>query len=442
MFGSQALETAIGLAAMFFIIATAASSITEFIARIFNKRAKDLEKSIAALLEGDNLEKLLEGKKGKAYRAEMHKVLGWLKETSVWQSAAASSGKTLWKRNLKGPSYLSAKLFADAVTELLTQHKLTPAAATTTQQPSSGGSQPPAVPAQPPAGGALSAPSSSATSSSTPPASHRGGSGATGTSGAQQPTSTVTTTLPGTPDSAAGTEGEPTWPNNLKKRLDAMVAEGRTDLVSLKAGIETWFDESMGRAEGAYKRWATLILFVVGFFLAVFLNLSTISTAAALWQDPVTREAVANSASALTADGTKTTDIKSVADAADKVESLKIPGGWSKAHRTVWVSSKTVHWYTVSTGRLSDLGGWILTAILVMLGAPFWFDLLGKLVSIRGAGSKPDPAAKDDSSATTAAATATTDTKSGVTTAKVTPVGPADKTFAESVGLIPGTPGP
>jgi len=49
MFGSQALETAIGLAAMFFIVATAASSITEFTSRLFNKRAKGLEKSVAAV---------------------------------------------------------------------------------------------------------------------------------------------------------------------------------------------------------------------------------------------------------------------------------------------------------------------------------------------------------------------------------------------------------
>ena len=210
MFGSQALETAIGLAAMFFIVATAASSITEFFSRIFNKRARDLEKSIAALLEGDNLEKFLEGKKGKRYKAEISEVLGWIKETSVWQAASASSGKTLWKRNPKGPSYLSAKLFADAVAELLANHKLIPA-----EGPKEG-----------------------------PVEDHR---------------------PPSSRDHRAETgNGELAWPENLKKRLDAMVAEGRTDLVSLKAGIETWFDESMGRAEGAYKRWATLILFVVG----------------------------------------------------------------------------------------------------------------------------------------------------------------------------------
>ena len=34
--------------------------------------------------------------------------------------------------------------------------------------------------------------------------------------------------------------------------------------------------------------------------------------------------------------------------------------------------------------------GWLITAFAVMFGAPFWFDLLGKLVSLRAAGKNPD----------------------------------------------------
>ena len=34
--------------------------------------------------------------------------------------------------------------------------------------------------------------------------------------------------------------------------------------------------------------------------------------------------------------------------------------------------------------------GFIITALAVSLGAPFWFDLLNKLVSIRGSGVKPE----------------------------------------------------
>ncbi len=34
--------------------------------------------------------------------------------------------------------------------------------------------------------------------------------------------------------------------------------------------------------------------------------------------------------------------------------------------------------------------GWIVTALAISLGAPFWFDLLGKLVQLRGTGTKPE----------------------------------------------------
>ncbi|SEN09778.1 hypothetical protein SAMN04488505_10879 [Chitinophaga rupis] len=35
--------------------------------------------------------------------------------------------------------------------------------------------------------------------------------------------------------------------------------------------------------------------------------------------------------------------------------------------------------------------GFLLTALMISLGAPFWFDLLKKLVSLRGAGVRPEP---------------------------------------------------
>jgi hypothetical protein len=34
--------------------------------------------------------------------------------------------------------------------------------------------------------------------------------------------------------------------------------------------------------------------------------------------------------------------------------------------------------------------GWIITAMAVMLGAPFWFDMLSKMINLRGTGSKVD----------------------------------------------------
>ncbi len=48
-------------------------------------------------------------------------------------------------------------------------------------------------------------------------------------------------------------------------------------------------------------------------------------------------------------------------------------------------------WFVYSpnqAGGWETLFGWIITALAVMLGAPFWFDLLSKLISLRGTGTK------------------------------------------------------
>lgn len=64
--------------------------------------------------------------------------------------------------------------------------------------------------------------------------------------------------------------------------------------------------------------------------------------------------------------------------------------------------------YNKATDRfwLWSIPGWLITALAITLGAPFWFDLLGKLISMRSTGKKPkeeeeDKASKMSSSSST-----------------------------------------
>jgi hypothetical protein len=41
------------------------------------------------------------------------------------------------------------------------------------------------------------------------------------------------------------------------------------------------------------------------------------------------------------------------------------------------------------SGTLSKVFGWLLTALAISLGAPFWFDLLKKFMQLRGGGTEP-----------------------------------------------------
>jgi hypothetical protein len=47
-------------------------------------------------------------------------------------------------------------------------------------------------------------------------------------------------------------------------------------------------------------------------------------------------------------------------------------------------------------GGFETIIGWLITALAVTLGAPFWFDLLSKLISVRGVGSKASPTTDPD----------------------------------------------
>ena len=52
--------------------------------------------------------------------------------------------------------------------------------------------------------------------------------------------------------------------------------------------------------------------------------------------------------------------------------------------------------------------GWIITALAIMLGAPFWFDLLSKLISMRGTGAKINAAQSSTQTPSSAEAASTT----------------------------------
>jgi hypothetical protein len=304
MFGSQVLEAAIGLFLMFFIVALGASSIVEIISRLFSKRATDLENAIAGMLAGTT-----------ADATDVQKALASFKGTSIYDAAQAAAGTSLFRKKWKRPSYISAKAFADAVTEM---------------------------------------------------------------------TDLDASILP------AG----------VRKRVQAIAREASNDVRSIKAGLEGWFDENMSRVEGAYKRWVTMLLFVIGSMIAIAGNASTFHVADRLWHDPVTRQVVSDAANKVVADGEGATQLESVADTTDKLEELGVPVGWDESSRAVWRPHAVWRIWEWGWAQLGFVAGWLLTGILVTLGAPFWFDLLTKVVSLRNNGPKPPTAQQDPTSAT------------------------------------------
>jgi hypothetical protein len=166
----------------------------------------------------------------------------------------------------------------------------------------------------------------------------------------------------------------------LKKPLTALIQGADNDIKKLRSDVESWFDDTMDRVSGWYKRWTQLVACCVAVVVAVGLNVSALRVADRLASDETVREAVAakavqtGSGPAPATPQTPEEAGKTAADATNQLHALDLPIGWSKAN---------------SNFNLAMVVGWLLTALAISFGAPFWFDTLSKLSRLRTTGAKP-----------------------------------------------------
>lgn len=150
----------------------------------------------------------------------------------------------------------------------------------------------------------------------------------------------------------------------------------------------------MDRVSGWYGRKVKRTILILGIVTSILLNIDTIHITQTLWKNKETAKAfsaiVANSMDQVekSEDGFTITDddgnvLYSVQNKSDKnlinivaeVGSLPIPLGWN-SNSFDFFSKPLWGWVL-----LSKIVGWGITAMAIFLGAPFWFDLLSKIVS-------------------------------------------------------------
>lgn len=197
--------------------------------------------------------------------------------------------------------------------------------------------------------------------------------------------------------------------SGLKQQLQALVATAGTTTDGLVTAVSDWADRSLTALGGGYKRNLQTISFWIGLGVAVGLNIDTVALTGQLYRDKGAREATVALAVQITDKTDKETFDKCLALTApqrkkdssctalaglvDAVqgrnESLgKLPIGWSEQPSPLPPSP--VKWIEPDAWFLGNrLVGWFLTALAVSLGAPFWFDLLNKVVNVRHGLSRP-----------------------------------------------------
>lgn len=178
-------------------------------------------------------------------------------------------------------------------------------------------------------------------------------------------------------------------PEEVKSAMTGLIDNVDTTINDLRDNLQTWFDSSMERISGWYKRQLQVISFAVALLLAVSLNVDTIAIGQSLWQNPVLRAKIADEAAvAVEACRSKENpeDCSFLRETEETREKLKkFPIGWTESADG---SPANGPWFFIK------IIGWLITALAVSLGAPFWFDVLDNLNSIRSAGIKPKAVAE------------------------------------------------
>lgn len=216
-------------------------------------------------------------------------------------------------------------------------------------------------------------------------------------------------------------EANKTLPPPVTQALRTLINDAGDDIEKVKTNIQQWFDGSMDRVSGWYKRRAQFVLLIIGAIVSVVINVDTMSIIDTLSNDSAVRTAVVNAADAYVrknpqpagqntgtapanGEAQATADVKASVEAVTKqLGALGLPVGWRyydaspggpdkgqpaqsadaparyRIENRIWPESLSQ--WKEQLG--SHLIGWILTAFALSFGAPFWFDMLNKIMVIR-----------------------------------------------------------
>jgi hypothetical protein len=164
----------------------------------------------------------------------------------------------------------------------------------------------------------------------------------------------------------------------LLRDVTERVDKKEDQLAAFRKSAETWYDDTMARVSGWYRRRVQLVLWCIALTLAVLLNVDSVNLARVFWSDETVRAAVV-------AQAERSAEQGEAGQISQDLEALEVPLGWSFDDGGAQdIPSGWQSW-------LAKVIGILLTSAAISLGAPFWFDLLGKVARLRSAGAPPPP---------------------------------------------------
>jgi hypothetical protein len=145
-------------------------------------------------------------------------------------------------------------------------------------------------------------------------------------------------------------------PSPTQQALLSLVAETQNSIFDFQQKVENWFNDSMDRASGWYKRRAQQALLLIALVVTLTLNVDSVRLAQTLWDNPVARQATVDLArnyaehnqNALNSDPSLKEQARIVSTLGRQ---MPIPFGWQG-----WPDRNTL-------SLLRLLAGWLITIL-------------------------------------------------------------------------------
>ena len=159
---------------------------------------------------------------------------------------------------------------------------------------------------------------------------------------------------------------------DTKYQFNLLWTEASDDIDKFKVLLEQWYNDQMDRISGWYKRKLSLLTFILGFIIACSFKVDTIQLAMDLSKNEDLRAIYVEGAKEMIANN-PTLDSVDINDNRQYFD--------EKLQENNLVFSVT----DISFKDIKFLNwiGFLITAFAISLGAPFWFDLLSKLMRVR-----------------------------------------------------------
>ena len=186
----------------------------------------------------------------------------------------------------------------------------------------------------------------------------------------------------------------------LVASLQALSTNANGSIARFRLSVGNWYDGHMDRVSGWYKRRTAAITLVVGAILVLLLNINALTIGRTLYSSSVIGNAVGTVAARTTSCQGQNQQqcLAGLQSQLSAAAQAGLPIGWAAVSDCAaanvhcnWLDRRGIFnrhggspWQVVLV-----LIGFLVTIIALTPGARFWFDLLGKLGSLRSTGPKP-----------------------------------------------------